>query len=365
MTLNFDHLNEIDIKGENSEFELEVILTQIQNILDNRFATNSKKQKIKEYLNRLSFSCPYCGDTTSNYKNKVRGNLYLDTLKFKCFNCGKSKNLYSFLRDFQNITDISNSELYKMGAIKPTATNIKRDFNLFEIEDYQDFFIIKFKDFCNQMGFISIENNKKIISYLKQRYINEAIYPNLKYNPTNKTLILPNLINFENEDYIISYAERVFNNANLKYVIHGFSDVINYDDKKWNKADYDDFNLISNLNGLFSIDFNKKIIITEGYFDKTFVPNSISLSGANKKLPIDGDFYFLFDNDETGINQSIEYLKDGRNVFLWKKLLTEYNIKKNIKDINDFIMEINQPNIFYQIDIFKYFSNNKIDLYYV
>lgn len=68
---------------------------------------NGSLRNWKRLNNRITFSCPICGDSHSDAK-KARGNIYeyKNTLLYGCYNCGAAMSFDSFLRQI-------NEPLYK------------------------------------------------------------------------------------------------------------------------------------------------------------------------------------------------------------------------------------------------------------
>ena len=65
---------------------LDTIKDKLKSIL-NRSFREAYRKKIDTYPDRLSFSCPICGDSHSDIRKK-RGNLYVNSLQYHCYNCG-------------------------------------------------------------------------------------------------------------------------------------------------------------------------------------------------------------------------------------------------------------------------------------
>ena len=97
------------------------------------------------------------------------------------------------------------------------------------------------------------------------------------------------------------------------------------------------------------LNFYEKITVFEGYLDSIFFPNCIGTTGvetAYSFLLEELDIRFFYDNDEVGVRKSIEKLKEGYSVFLWKKFFKdlskgdtkkEYYLNNHIKDLNEFL----------------------------
>ena len=73
----------------------ERIISLLQPILDHRFPSDNAKRAIRPHTDRITFSCPYCGDSMQS-SWKQRGNLILTGKHkhhYKCFNCGTYKGV--------------------------------------------------------------------------------------------------------------------------------------------------------------------------------------------------------------------------------------------------------------------------------
>ena len=117
---------------------------------------------------------------------------------------------------------------------------------------------------------------------------------------------------------------------------------------------------LSTVFNIFNVDFSrtsfKPIFVTEGPFDAFLLPNCIALSGANKNFAMQFPFWYIFDRDETGNEHAIEKMKQGYNVFLWQKFMSDFKIP----DINPYITSGNRRK--WDItDIKKYFRDLKMN----
>lgn len=340
-----------------NEITIEDIYSKIQIILSKIFS-NNVKQKVEEFSNRLNFSCPYCLD--SNNTRKKRGNLYLDNKFYKCFNCQKSVPLYKFFEDFNNIIDITDAELlflrsqnYKLNSNKNYSFDILDTELLNKYSLDRELIKDKYK-------FISSSKNNQALSYLKKR--NLYNYDLFDFNEEHNAIMI---YNSNKDDKVIGMVSRTLNpKFTNKYLTYKLSKI--YKDLELEYED-DIFELdnVSNIFNILNINLNDTITIFEGPIDSYFYKNSIAISGIGKNIPFDIEYIqYWFDNDLSGISKSQELLKNGSKVFLWKKYLEDVNINKHIKDLNELIMysKLNKINI---IDFSNYFSNDKLDVYFL
>ena len=361
---NIEELLNVDLKLK-GDLDIPFLIDKVQLILNSTFS-DIRKQKIKQYSNRLNFACPYCGDSSYN-NNKARGNIFFENNTYKCFNgeCGVHKSIFEFFKDFENISHLTPEEKIKCLNIQNHNKNkFISNKELFDKSDYKKFIEkVPIEDFIKNKKLTSYKDVKKFKSYIDSRLIPNNKRDNLFVDDKN-LLVISNLIKCEENEYVISYSRRT-NFKDNKYLIYSYDKLVKPDDFE-NNMEFKNFNEISNIFNLFNIDLNKDIIVCEGYFDSCFLPNCISTSGANKKIPIISDFLYLFDNDLTGIKQSISHIKNKETVFLWKKLLSDFNIKENLKDINDLIIYLYKKSIDYRdVNFYDYFSNERLDAIWI
>lgn len=342
------------VKAELSDKD---IISNIQTILNIIFS-NTIKQKIEYFSNRLNFSCPYCLD--SNNTRKKRGNLYLNNKFYKCFNCEKSIPLYKFFEDYNNIIDITDSEILFLRT-ENFKLNSTKNFS-FDILDKEllNKYLIDRESIKKHYDFISASNSDIATSYLRKRRI--LNYKSFDYNKKHNSIIIYNM---NENDKVVGMVSRTLNeNYSNKYLTYKLSTIydnmeIPYED------DIYELDNISSIFNLLHINLNDIITIFEGPIDSFFYKNSIAISGIGKNMPFNIEYIqYWFDNDLTGIKKSQELLKNGNKVFLWKKYLQDVNINKHIKDLNELVV-FAEKNKIKLIDFDEYFSDNKLDLYFL
>ena len=93
---------------------------------------------------------------------------------------------------------------------------------------------------------------------------------------------------------------------------------------------------LSLIFNIFNVDFAhtsfKPIFVTEGPFDAFLLPNCIALAGAGKNFAMQFPFWYIFDKDDTGNEHAMDKMKQGYNVFLWKKF-RRYSMKEHVEKI--------------------------------
>jgi hypothetical protein len=140
------------------------------------------------------------------------------------------------------------------------------------------------------------------------------------------------------------------------------------------------YNKLSYYFNILNIDFSYRITIFEGYLDSLFYPNSIGVVGVStnmKFLEINNlELQYFYDNDETGFKKSAQKIKEGRSVFLWKKLFN--NIVENKKNSDPFktlwriskVKDLNKlaeisPSPYSKFKLNEFFSEDVMDLRWI
>jgi len=369
----------------------------IQVVLDKEF-TNSQKRKINDYDSRFNCACPYCQDSSKDMYAK-RGNLYLSSLLYICFNCGKTTSFDKFCKDFY----ISIDPDKKLELIKHLSENISyNDYknsiyetdleDLINLDDLIDVF--NNKNISPISDFTPIKKNSGIFKYLIKRGIPPELHKNIWMAKYWK--------NDEQFDHIICLLNRGNSDSksnkilglqvrNLKDGKNRYFKIFNYESllKLVKGEDYElDMNKVTLYNKLsyyfniLNVDLTKKVTLFEGYLDSLFYPNSIGMVGTNTSTHIfkdnDIDIQYFYDNDDAGYRKSIEGLKDGYDVFLWKKLFESivknkpssdpYKLMeriKTVKDLNKLSQISNNPNVSYDLKLNEFFSKDIYDIKWI
>lgn len=369
----------------------------IQVVLDKEF-TNSQKRKINDYDSRFNCACPYCQDSSRDMYAK-RGNLYLSSLLYICFNCGKTTSFDKFCKDFY----ISIDPDKKLELIKHLSENISyNDYknsiyetdleDLINLDDLIDVF--NNKNISPISDFTPIKKNSGIFKYLIKRGIPPELHKNIWMAKYWK--------NDEQFDHIICLLNRGNSDSksnkilglqvrNLKDGKNRYFKIFNYESllKLVKGEDYElDMNKVTLYNKLsyyfniLNVDLTKKVTLFEGYLDSLFYPNSIGMVGTNTSTHIfkdnDIDIQYFYDNDDAGYRKSIEGLKDGYDVFLWKKLFESivknkpssdpYKLMeriKTVKDLNKLSQISNNPNVSYDLKLNEFFSKDIYDIKWI
>ncbi len=356
--------NTFDLNKKKEELKPKDILPFLVKILDKRFNDKSKKN-IRLYNNRISFSCPYCGD--SKDRNKTRGNVYFENNGYKCFNCGIVKTLDTLFKDFLENGDYDEISKYDLQTKFINHTNNLQ--TIFNIDDGLNHLFTKEQIF-NHYNLVDYTQNKFLLKYLNGRLIPENKYNLFGYNEKQNEIYVLNSYN----NYVISFTKRTFKNPHKKYLMYKLNKIYSDFKREYDTEKLDLLDSLSTIFNLFNIDFSQKITIFEGFFDSLFMDNSIALNGAIKNLPFDfNDFNvrFCLDNDETGQKNQLELLDKNVDVFLWKKILEDVDnqitgIIPKVKDFNDLNKLLIKNNLYtIRNNIENYFSNNKYDKWWI
>lgn len=118
---------------------------------------------------------------------------------------------------------------------------------------------------------------------------------------------------------------------------------------------------IKPLYNIMNVNINQPVIFVEGVIDSLFLNNSVAMNGAKvssiSSLDIPKEnMLFMLDNDPTGRRMANDLLKEGYQVFLWKKFFRDTNYEEE-KDVNSIVLLNNLEDL--KTDgILNYFSSN-------
>lgn len=353
-----------------SDFKNE-LFEKLTTILNSEFKTIPAKKKIKSERAGFNFACPFCGDSATDPKKK-RAHFILKGKwegYFKCFNCGKFMKIPEFFRTYKTplslsaltyVTDHSKSDVSTSIAAKNEMTSdiLNKD-NILK-------YAISREVFKEKLGLEEISKNR--VTYPGYLYLlsrSQYDYNKFLYDPAGQYIIILNLL----DNHIIGCQIRdITGKKDIRYKTLKLSNIhknILNDDIEV-PENIDD---LSTLFNIFTVDMTRPVLVTEGPFDAFLLPNCIASSGANKSIPINLPFYFVYDSDKTGNMHALEKLNQGYNVFMWNKFkkdiglpdLNPYSNNKTKWDINDVIIWCRDNNYKEKIYWSKYFTNNILD----
>ena len=295
----------------------------------------------------LNHACPYCGDSEKN-PHKARGYhfVYKETFIYKCHNCGESKPFAKFLKEQDNT-------LWKQYAVEKFYKK-KPQFAPVGIPTIpQSNLGHKLLD---HVGCIKAIDAKQAMDYLRYRQIPKHHWDELYYISNSQSLTSldykykervfgndPRLIFpfYTRQGKLIGVSGRALNNNKLRYL------TLKFDDNE------------SLIYGLRTVDYNKRVYVTEGPIDSLFLPNSIAVAGSdfsklNSIVPVE-QAVVVFDNEPRSpeiVNKMSKIIDEGFEVCIWPKMLHQ-------KDINDMVLNGLSPNIIIDIINKNSFSNLK------
>ena len=362
MTNNLFNTNLFDSKNIASLDEfISTIKPLIEEILRERFPNDKYRQTVKIHgNNRIGFACPFCGDSHLD-SHKKRGNIILSNgthqYMYKCFNCDAYMSIDKFLSTYRKTTSldiidyIKNNKATNSFIRKDTSTNFLFDISLID-EVAIDVDYLK-----NKLGLINVNKDNDGGIYLMNR--NQYDFSRFLFDNVNKVLYI---LNLTPSGKVIGIQTRpIIKTFNAKYKTYKLSNIYELllREKKEIKEDIDTLSMFFNI---LLVDYNNPIVVLEGPLDSFLVKNAIATCGAGKSIPIDLNFYYLYDSDSTGYKKSVDKLESGNYVFLWEKFKKELGLPQRPKwDINDVVnyCKTNNKKVPF---ILNYFGNDKFDI---
>jgi len=351
--------NTIDSTLTNEEFK-ERLISLLQPILDQRFSGEYQKTQILPKMGRLSFACPYCGDSMKS-SHKKRGNFILSgkhTGYFKCHNCGEFKRITSFFKDFkvELKLDAINYLTENLGDFH-SPDNAKYDMSIFLDMEHIEKYAIDRQEFLQHFGLVEVKDSP-VWSWLTNRvqYREDKF---LYHIDKNYLLIL----NLTQSGKILGAQKRLFKGYNRfeSYKLSKLYDMM----KKPFEVNEEQKEFLDTLSMIFNIcllNFNKPVSLFEGPMDAFLFKNSIANTGANKELPIEIPVRYWYDSDETGKRKALQHLEKGDEVFLWDKFIRDIGMPYRIKyDWNDVLIWSKQNDIKIPL-VDNFFSSDPLDI---
>lgn len=297
--------------------------------------------------NKYNFRCPFCGDSAKS-KLKMRGWLYEyeGNTYFKCFNCDKSTSYRNFLKE------LFEDEYYRYAADK-----------LFSHENTNPAYKPK------------NTSNYTLDTYSFSRLRN--LYPATEHNKSGQYLLGRKITNlglfYHTENYGALLEEMGLKEYEKEFKIHEPRLLIPHFDRNKNLTHiqmrsfsnmgvrYKTYKVIDSykLWNLNNINLNKKIYITEGALDGSFVENCCAMSGSDAQLEksILGNFKenlrIILDNEPRNpviLEKYKKLIARGYIVFHWPDI--------PYKDINECILN-NFDILQYIYDDVNYFKGLK------
>lgn len=355
--LSFDSsLSSIDSTVSSEEYR-EKLISLLQPILEKRFPGNVSKQRIRPYHDRISFACPYCGDSMKS-NSKKRGSFILNgkfANFFKCHNCGEFKRIDRFFSDYKINLDLSVINYIAQGVEDfSTYAASKYDMSIFMDMESIDNYAIDRQEFLKRFALVEVKESP-VWSWLKNR----LQYDDKKfmYHPKENYLVI---LNLTPSGKILGVQKRLFKGEN-KYLTYKLGKLYELF-KKDPITIPDEIDALSQIFNICLLNFSKPITLFEGPFDSFLFKNSVANTGANKTFPLDIPVRYWYDDDSAGRNKSLEKINNGEEVFLWEKLKHDIGLPYRKKwDLNDVLIYLKEKGI--NIPRFEeYFSDDELDI---
>lgn len=352
---------------------IEELKSKLAMILRTEFPSIHQKQTIREDMSGFNISCPYCGDSLANHSKK-RGHLILKDSKwvgyYKCFNCNKFTTIPKFFSDFKK--DLSlDGVMYVNEHIEVSKDAMKGKSSAITADVFQKSIALEYGIPKSQLKEILrlYEIDRSQIVYPAYNYLtsrNQWDFSKFLYEPKSQNILILNMA----DDKVIGMQTRSINPNTPKdrrFMTFTLDRLYKRILRNTTVDIPEKLNTLSTVFNIFSINIYSPIIVTEGPMDAFLLPNAIASSGANKNLPIELPFYYLYDADATGKKHAIEKLKQKQKVFLWGKFKKDYNLPMKEKwDVNDCVNYIkNKTGHFVKINWHQYFSDNILDMIFI
>jgi hypothetical protein len=282
-------------------------------------------EQLKRKHDKFNFRCYICKDSARSARKKRGWILEQNgTYWYKCFNCGYSKPLSEFLKEYCYHIYLDYLKLVLTSFNKVIEKKQEKELPIIQLES------------LDLPRIIDLDSNHRARKYLSDRQISFKHFDNLYFSYNYQMYINQHIQKFENpvqeerivipiynvHKKIVGVQGRSLNNYSIRYLTILFND---------NEL---------NVCGLERVDKNKRIYVTEGYFDSLFLDNAISMNSADIKLDRlleiseKDNYVFVFDNEAR--NKEIKermnkVIRSGFKIAIWPS-----NVKG--KDINQMIL---------------------------
>jgi hypothetical protein len=366
------------------------ITSLLQQIVDAEFST-SVERKIFNHGKNLNLRCPYCHEGRT--KTKKRGNLYFDKMIYVCFRCGKKTTLDRMLKDFSLTIDPQKKlELINYLNEQISYQDVEDDIFDHKFDKLIDLGEIEriFNDSQHVItDFKPVADNSKVYQYLISRAISKNLQKNIwegKYWTSSdrwEPVII--ILNRRGEKVLGAQIRNLKIGKARLFKIYNFETLYKWvkDVEEVTDIDISElviYNKLSYYFNILNINFSERITIFEGYLDSLFYPNSLGVIGVNTDLRFietnNLDIQYFYDNDEVGHKNAETKIREGRRVFLWKKLFEDivnqkksddpYNLMwriNKVKDLNKLAELVQEP--YSKLNLENYFSLDALDLRWI
>ena len=324
------------------------------------------KARIKKMHNRLNFACPYCGDSSTDMLKK-RGNLFWDTLYYHCYNygCNIHKSVSELINDYIPNGLNSTERIGVIDYIKSHSRKTVRQSVRYEIFENLYKLAVPLDLFMERTGTKKINENSPGYEYLKNRLLVRSA-DGFTYG--NNKLYILNLTN--DRKRVVGFQMRNLGRSGSKYQTYNIEKLYGFCGLELPEgSEVEKLNDVSTLFGILDIDFTRPVTIFEGPIDAKFMGNSLALCTVGRNVEQFQDIptiRYMFDNDKAGKNAMRDLLKTGKEVFLWSKFISTFNLNEfEIKDLNDLILICYKNKLDAYKYIGSYFSSNSLDSFYI
>jgi transcription elongation factor Elf1 len=296
---------------------------------------NFKQQK--DYL--WNFSCPVCGDSTSN-KLKARGYIYRtkSDLFCKCHNCGYSSNLGNLIKR----VDAALYDEYVLERYKAGATRYNAHKDVAPILPKPKIVELLEDDILESLKRLdTLDVSHPAVKYVLDRKIPRDKWHLLYFAPKFKAFT--NSVSPKFEEPIVGDHPRMiipyFTPAGKCFAFQARA----YGDEqpKYYTIKVDESE--EKIYGLDRVDYSKRIYVVEGPIDSLFIPNGIAVSGSSFDTPtirsLLANATIVMDNEPRNkeiVNQLDKYIELGYSVVMYPDYIEE-------KDINDMVKAGRSP----------------------
>jgi transcription elongation factor Elf1 len=296
---------------------------------------NFKQQK--DYL--WNFSCPVCGDSTSN-KLKARGYIYRtkSDLFCKCHNCGYSSNLGNLIKR----VDAALYDEYVLERYKAGATRYNAHKDVAPILPKPKIVELLEDDILDPLKRLdTLDVSHPSVKYVLDRKIPRDKWHLLYFAPKFKAFT--NSVSPKFEEPIVGEHPRMiipyFTPAGKCFAFQARA----YGDEqpKYYTIKVDESE--EKIYGLDRVDYSKRIYVVEGPIDSLFIPNGIAVSGSSFDTPtirsLLANATIVMDNEPRNkeiVHQLENYIELGYSVVMYPDYIEE-------KDINDMVKAGRSP----------------------
>jgi hypothetical protein len=278
--------------------------------------------------NLWNFRCPICNDSK---KNKLKARAYVYALKgnllFRCHNCGHSCSLGNLIKQL----DPRLYKEYQLDRYKEEApSNVKKP----------DFSIAKSPPvFRKSLGIPTISSLSVTHpgrTYVEGRLVPAHRWSELYYTDNFKEFVQSLVPTFDTskmrsddprvvipfydqDNNLLGFQGRGIKSSQIRYITIKMSEDL------------------PKIFGLNRVDFNRRIIVTEGPFDAMFLSNALAVMDANLASVANtvkaNNFVLVFDNEPRN-REIVKYMERAIEadfaVCIWPSNIRE-------KDINDMV----------------------------